>query len=125
MEALDADSSAGCRSDQVAGKSISGGANVRDQTDVRRAIEKRKGISEAESWGSTNSGRPPMQVFGLRRQIIGNGRAAARLREAKTPDIEAARRRDAVARWRRAVADGLNGERGARAVGVPRSTLYR
>jgi hypothetical protein len=66
-----------------------------------------------------------MQVFGLRRQIIGNGRAAARLREAKTPDIEAARRRDAVARWRRAVADGLNGEGGARAVGVPRSRLYR
>ncbi len=31
----------------------------------------------------------------------------------------------AVARWRRARADGLNAEQAARAVGVPRSTLYR
>jgi len=66
-----------------------------------------------------------MQVFGLPRQIIKNGRAASRLLAAQTPDIEAARRRDAVARWRRARADGLNAEQAARAVGVPRSTLYR
>jgi transposase InsO family protein len=66
-----------------------------------------------------------MQVFGLPGQIIKNGRAASRLLAAQTPDIEAARRRDAVARWRRARADGLNAEQAARAVGVPRSTLYR
>jgi len=66
-----------------------------------------------------------MQVFGLPRQIIRNGRAAARLLDAKTPNIEAARRRDAVARWRRAIGDGLSAEGAARAVGVPRSTLYR
>ena len=66
-----------------------------------------------------------MQVFGLPRQIIRNGRAASRLLGAKTPDIEAERRRDAVARWRRAMADGLAADRAAKAVGVPRSTLYR
>ena len=66
-----------------------------------------------------------MQVFGLPRQIIRNGRAAARLLGAKTPDIEAARRRDAAARWRRAMADGLSAERAAQAVGVARSNLYR
>jgi putative transposase len=30
-----------------------------------------------------------------------------------------------VARWRRAIADGLSAEAAAQAVGVPRSTLYR
>jgi hypothetical protein len=49
----------------------------------------------------------------------------SRLLGAKTPDIEAARRRDAVARWRRAMADGLSAERAAQAVGVARSNLYR
>lgn len=66
-----------------------------------------------------------MQVFGLPRRVIGNGQAASRLLDAKTPNIEAARRRDAVARWRRAIADGLAADRAAKAVGVPRSTLYR
>jgi putative transposase len=66
-----------------------------------------------------------MQVFGLPRQIIRNGGAASRLLGAKTPDIEAARRRDAVRRWRRAIGDGLSAEQAAKAVGVPRSTLYR
>jgi putative transposase len=53
-----------------------------------------------------------MQVFGLPGQIIKNGRAASRLLAAQTPDIEG-RRRDAVARWRRARADGLNAEQAA------------
>jgi putative transposase len=66
-----------------------------------------------------------MQVFGLPRQVIRDARAASRLLDAKTPDIEAARRRDAVGRWRRAVGDGLSAARAAKAVGVPRSTLYR
>jgi transposase InsO family protein len=66
-----------------------------------------------------------MQVFGLPGQIIKDGRAASRLLAAKTPDIEAARRRDAVARWRRAMADGLTVEQAAKAVGVARSSLYR
>ena len=66
-----------------------------------------------------------MQVFGLPGHIIRNGRAASRLLDAQTPDIEAARRRDAVARWRRACADGLTVDQAAAAVGVPRATLYR
>ena len=65
-----------------------------------------------------------MQVFGLPGHVIRNGRAASRLLDAK-PDNEAARRREAVARWRRAQADGLTAEKAARAVGVARSTLYR
>jgi putative transposase len=66
-----------------------------------------------------------MQVFGLPGHVIRKGRAASRLLDAKTPDIEAAGRRDAVARWRRAMADGLNAGKADRAVGVPRATLYR
>jgi transposase InsO family protein len=66
-----------------------------------------------------------MQVFGLPGHLIRNGRAASRLLVAKTPDIEAAGRRDAVARWRRAMADGLTVEQAARAIGVARATLYR
>ena len=48
-----------------------------------------------------------MQVFGLPRHVIRNGRAASRVLDAKTPDIDAARKRDAVARRRRAMAQGL------------------
>jgi len=66
-----------------------------------------------------------MQVFGLPGHVIKNGRAASRLLAAQTPDIEAARRRDAVARWRAAIAAGLSAEKAAKAVGVPRATLYR
>ncbi|HET6375580.1 MAG TPA: integrase core domain-containing protein [Methylocella sp.] len=66
-----------------------------------------------------------MQVFGLPSHIIRNGRAASRLLAAKTPNIEAARRHDAVQRWRRAMADGLTAGQAARAVGVSRATLYR
>ena len=66
-----------------------------------------------------------MQVCGLPSQVIRNGRAASRLLAAKTPTIEAQRRRDVVARWRRAMSDGLSAAQAARAVGVPRATLYR
>jgi transposase InsO family protein len=66
-----------------------------------------------------------MQVFGLPGHLIGNGGAASRLIAAKTPNIAAAIRRDAVARWRSAMAKGLSGEDAAKAVGQPRSTLYR
>ena len=66
-----------------------------------------------------------MQVCGLPRQIIRNGGAASRLLAAKTPNIVAERRRDAVARWRRAMGDGLTADQAARAVGVPRASLYR
>jgi putative transposase len=66
-----------------------------------------------------------MQVFGLPGHVIRNGRRASRLVDAQPPDIEAARRRDAVARWRNAMRAGLNAEQAARAVGVPRATLYR
>ena len=43
----------------------------------------------------------------------------------ETSTIEAERRRDAVARWRRAMDAGLSADDAAAAVGVPRSTLYR
>jgi len=66
-----------------------------------------------------------MQVFGLPSHITRNARAASRLLVAKTPNIEAQRRREALARWRRAMADGLCAEQAARAVGVSRATLYR
>lgn len=66
-----------------------------------------------------------MQVFGLPRHVIRNGKAASRLLAAKTPDIAAERRRDAVARWRQAMAKGLTASEAAKAVGQPRSTLYR
>jgi putative transposase len=66
-----------------------------------------------------------MQVFGLPGHVIRNGGRAWRLLGAKTSNIEAERRRDAVARWRRAMGDGLDAGQAARAVGVPRSTLYR
>lgn len=66
-----------------------------------------------------------MQVFGLPGHVIRSGRGAARLLDAEISNIEAARRRDAVLRWRRAIADGLTSEAAARAVGVPRATLYR
>ncbi len=66
-----------------------------------------------------------MQVRSLPRHIIRNGRAASRLLAAKPPHSEAERRRDAVARWCRARADGLTAEQAARAVGVSRATLYR
>jgi len=66
-----------------------------------------------------------MQVFGLPGQTIRNGEVASRLLAAKTPQIEAARRRDAVARWRRAMSQGLTAEQAAKAVGVSAATLYR
>jgi|RhiMethySRZTD1v2_1073278.scaffolds.fasta_scaffold430064_1 transposase InsO family protein len=66
-----------------------------------------------------------MQVFGLPGHLIRNGGAASRLIAAKTSNIAAAIRRDAVARWRSAMAKGLSGEDAAKAVGHPRSTLYR
>src|SRR5215207_8082740 len=65
-----------------------------------------------------------MQVFGLRRHIIRSGSLASRI-AAKSSSNEAAIRRDAVARWRQAMAKGLSGEDAALAVGHPRSTLYR
>ena len=66
-----------------------------------------------------------MQVFGLPGYIIRNGARASRLLDAKSPLIDAARRRDALARWRRAMADGLTASAAARAVGAPRASLYR
>jgi len=66
-----------------------------------------------------------VQVIGLPSHIIRNGRGASRLLAAKTPDIEAARRSGAVARWRGAMAAGLSAGEAAKAVGVPRAPLYR
>lgn len=66
-----------------------------------------------------------MQVFGLPGHVTRNGRRASRLLDAETPNIEAERRRDAVARWRGAMRAGLTAEQAAQAIGVPRATLYR
>ena len=66
-----------------------------------------------------------MQVFGLPRYVTRTAQSASRLLGAQPPDREAARRRDAVARWLRARADGLTADQAARAVGVSRATLYR
>ncbi len=66
-----------------------------------------------------------MQVFGLPGHVIRSGRRASRLLDAKTPTIEAERRRGAVARWRGAMRAGLTAAAAADAVGVPRATLYR
>ena len=66
-----------------------------------------------------------MQVFGLPGHVMRNGRAASRLIDAKTPNIVAAMRRDAVERWRQAMARGLTSREAADAVGHARSNLYR
>jgi len=63
-----------------------------------------------------------MQVIGLPRQLTRGAALASRLCDAERS--EAARRRDALARWRRARAHGLSAAEAVRAVGVPRSTLY-
>ena len=66
-----------------------------------------------------------MQVFGLPGHVIRNGRRASRLIDAQTPNIAAAIRRDALARWRQARTKGLTAAEAAAIVGVPRATLYR
>jgi putative transposase len=66
-----------------------------------------------------------MQVFGLPRHITRTAQSASRLLAAKPPNSEAQRRCDAVARWRRAMADGLRADQAAKAVGVSRASLYR
>ena len=66
-----------------------------------------------------------MQVFGLPGHITRRAQSASRLLGAKPPNSEAEGRRDAVARWLGARANGLTADQAAQAVGVPRSTLYR
>jgi transposase InsO family protein len=66
-----------------------------------------------------------MQVFGLPGHVIRNGRHASRLIDAEKANFAAAIRRDVVVRWRQAMAKGLSAEDAAKAVGYPRSTLYR
>lgn len=66
-----------------------------------------------------------MQVFGLPRHITRTAQSASRLLGAKPSNSVAERRRDAVARWRGARANGLTAEQAARAVGISRATLYR
>jgi len=65
-----------------------------------------------------------MQVFGLPGYIIRSGNVASRI-AAQSPDNEAAIRREAVRRWRQAMANGLTAEQAAKAVGHSRSSLYR
>ncbi len=65
-----------------------------------------------------------MQVFGLPGHIIRTGKLASRI-AAQSQCNEAAIRDAAVVRWRQAMADGLTAEQAAKAVGVPRASLYR
>jgi putative transposase len=65
-----------------------------------------------------------MQVFGLPGHVIRNGKVASRI-AAKSSYDESAIRRAAVARWRRAMANGLTADQAAAAVGIPRASLYR
>lgn len=66
-----------------------------------------------------------MQIRGLPGHVIRSAARASRCLDAKTPDFEAARRRDAVARWRQAHRDGLSVKAAARAVGHALAKLYR
>jgi transposase InsO family protein len=66
-----------------------------------------------------------MQIRGLPGHVTRNAARASRLLAAKTSDFEAARRRDALARWTKARRDGLTAVQAARAVGIPLATLYR
>jgi hypothetical protein len=66
-----------------------------------------------------------MQVIGLTCHVVRNCRAASRILAAKTPNIEAPRRRGGVARCRGAMAAGLTAEQAAKAAGIPRATLCR
>jgi putative transposase len=65
----------------------------------------------------------PMQVRGLPRYLIKAATVASRI--AAQAHSEAAMRDRLVARWRRAVADGLTAEKAAQAVGASRASLYR
>ncbi|HXF54858.1 MAG TPA: integrase core domain-containing protein [Hyphomicrobiaceae bacterium] len=66
-----------------------------------------------------------MQIRGLRRSIYRAASLASRLLAAKSSHNEAARRRDAVARWRQAVRNGLTVKTAACAVGHSLAKLYR
>jgi transposase InsO family protein len=64
-----------------------------------------------------------MQIRHLQRPIYRAARLASRLETAERSDEVV--RRDALARWQQARRDGLTAEAAAKAVGQPRSTLYR
>jgi hypothetical protein len=64
-----------------------------------------------------------MKVFGLQASVYRLAAAASRL-AAEPPSCSAARR-DALARWRQARTLGLTAGEAARAVGIPRASLYR
>ncbi len=82
------------------------------------------GVLRGSGCRSSNHRRTPCRFLACP-VILSGPRGASRLLAAQTPNIEAARRRDALARWRNAMAQGLSSQQGAEAVGVPRSTLYR
>lgn len=66
-----------------------------------------------------------MQIRGLPAHVIRNASRASRLLAAQSPDNEAVRRRDALARWAKARAGGLTAKAAAEVVGTPLATLYR
>jgi hypothetical protein len=65
-----------------------------------------------------------MQVLGLPRHTIRTGALASRI-AAKSPDNEAAIRREVVCRWRQAMRAGLTATQAAQAVGASRASLFR
>lgn len=77
------------------------------------------GLSKLEITGEPHAG------VGLPGHVTRNAGRASRLLDAKTPTVEAERRRHVVVRWRGAMKDGLDAGRAALAVGVGRATLYR
>src|SRR5829696_3903742 len=64
-----------------------------------------------------------MQVFGLSGHISRNGRGRRVFSPRSPRPSTAAKKRDAVARWRQAMGHGFSAEQAAEAVAVPRSTL--
>jgi len=65
-----------------------------------------------------------MQVFGLSGHISRNGRGRRVFSPRSPRPSTAAKKRDAMARWRQAMGHGFSAEQAAEAVAVPRSTLY-
>jgi len=84
--------------------------------------------ADTARWFMLSDSPPERDVIWTEEGVQGSWRFVQRLwrliNEAmEFSNIEAARRRDAVARWRQLIADGLHLEAAAKTVGIPRSTL--
>src|SRR5206468_5643841 len=97
-------------------------AFVRVRTHVRWEIVKRRGSPKLRDCESNNLRRPSCRFFACLVRL--SGTLGRRGLLAAKPDNEAERRRDAVARWRHAMADGLTAGQVAQGLGVPRSNIF-